>query len=105
MRFSLIFLATRQAAVHITLLGGAACAHASASLTQEVCNGAAFQTVLQASPASFEAHAVWLNRRLARWPGADTVGVFTLYHSPAGTINATPGAKVTGAHWAPSVAL
>ncbi len=92
MRFSL-----RQAAVHITLLGGSACAHAGPTLPLEVCNGAAFQTVLQASPLSVEARAVWLNRRLARWPGADTVGAFKLYHSPAGTINATPGAKVTGA--------
>jgi pullulanase/glycogen debranching enzyme len=57
---------------------------------------APFQTVLRKSNA-FDARAVWLNRQLAKWPGADASAVFKLYHSASGQISATPGAKVSGA--------
>jgi pullulanase/glycogen debranching enzyme len=60
---------------------------------------APFQTVLRQSN-TFDARAVWLNRQLAKWPGADTSAVFKLYHSASGHISATPGAKVSGAEGA-----
>ena len=91
MRFSI-----RQASLHLILLG-AACPHASASPLIEACNSAAFQSVLAGSPAPFEARAVWLDRRLATWPGAKPGGVFKLYHSANGGITATPNQKVSGA--------
>ena len=47
--------------------------------------------------SSTDARAVWLDRRLVRWPGADTAGTFRLYHSAAGQIAVRPGARVTGA--------
>lgn len=92
MRFTL-----RHAAIPLSIIGGAMCSHASAAAPLDACNGTGFQSVLQASPASVEARAVWLNGRLARWPGATGQGVFKLYHSPNGSIVATPNAKVSGA--------
>ncbi|SFU36044.1 alpha-1,6-glucosidase domain-containing protein [Pseudoduganella namucuonensis] len=57
---------------------------------------APFQTVLQQS-AAFDARAVWLDRQLAKWPGADAASSFKLYHSATGRIDASPGARVGGA--------
>ncbi|CAN7700393.1 DUF3372 domain-containing protein [Pseudoduganella sp. LjRoot289] len=57
---------------------------------------APFETVLHASNA-FDARAVWLNRQLVKWPGADAGARFKLYHSATGRINAVAGAKVSGA--------
>ncbi len=92
MRFSL-----HHAAIHITLLGGVACVPAAAASLSQDCDSPAFQHVLQSAASSTEARAVWLDRRLARWPRAPGAGVFKLYHSPAGAIVAAPGKKVTGA--------
>ncbi|HEX8611327.1 MAG TPA: alpha-1,6-glucosidase domain-containing protein [Telluria sp.] len=69
-----------------------------------VCDSAAFQTVVQPSQGSIEARAVWLDRRLAQWPGVDNVGRFKLYHSPFGGIAAPAGGMVTGASGALSLA-
>ncbi|HEY0480490.1 MAG TPA: alpha-1,6-glucosidase domain-containing protein [Kofleriaceae bacterium] len=44
-----------------------------------------------------DARAIWLSRSLIRWPGADTAGVFRLYHSATGQIDLREGAPVTGA--------
>ncbi|MEJ7806575.1 MAG: alpha-1,6-glucosidase domain-containing protein, partial [Telluria sp.] len=46
---------------------------------------------------TLEARAVWLDQRRARWPGATSTGIFKLYHSPTGSINAALNAKVKGA--------
>ena len=75
----------------------AACAQATATESPDACNAASFQSVLHSAPASMQARAVWLDRRLARWPGAQPGGVFKLYHSPNGGIVAKAGAKVANA--------
>ncbi|QYF91857.1 DUF3372 domain-containing protein [Massilia sp. PAMC28688] len=58
---------------------------------------AGFETVLHPAAAPFDARAVWLDRSTLKWPGAKADGVFKLYHSPTGAINARVGAKVAGA--------
>ncbi len=58
---------------------------------------ASFQTLVRAAPAKLEARAVWLNRQLLKWPGADAGAIFKLYHSAAGAIVAQDGARVKGA--------
>jgi pullulanase len=86
------------------VLGGAAllaaaavtCA-ARAEVPVQACDSPAFQTVQQASNVRFDARAVWLDRRLAKWPGAAPDGSFRLYYSPSGAILAPVGQKVTGA--------
>ena len=87
-------ISLRRAALHVTLLGTAF--DASAATPLAACNAPLFQHVLQAGAASLEARAVWLDRRMARWPGATAAGVFKLYYSPAGSIRAAPNAKVSG---------
>ena len=73
----------------------ASSAHAAVSL--ETCDDPGFQIVLNASSATLDARAVWLDRRLVQWPGADAGGGYRLYHSARAAIVATPGAKVRGA--------
>ncbi len=83
---------------HLLLAASAALgSSAHAAIPLEACNNPSFQTVLHASSASHDARAVWLDRRLAKWPGADANAVFRLYHSPTGAIVARPGRKVGGA--------
>jgi hypothetical protein len=62
-----------------------------------VCDSAAFQTVLNVAPATLDARAIWLDRRLVKWPGAVKGTRFRLYHSPSAAIVATPATRVTGA--------
>ena len=88
-------LSLHRAALLLTLLGPALQARAATPLA--ACDAAGFQAVLQPSAATLAAHAVWLDRRLARWPGATTAGALKLYFSAAGAILAKPGSKVTGA--------
>jgi pullulanase len=88
-------ISLRQAAVHFTLLG--ACAGAMADPLLDACNAPGFASALRPAAASIEARAVWLDARLARWPGADPAHTFKLYHAPDGGIVATSGAKVAGA--------
>ena len=61
----------RLAAIPFAL---ATCAHASAAATLDTCNDDGYQQVLQAAPNGIEAHAVWLNEQLLRWPGANANG-------------------------------
>ncbi|MGJ9420268.1 alpha-1,6-glucosidase domain-containing protein [Massilia sp. CMS3.1] len=70
---------------------------AHAAIPLQACNTPAFATVLHAVPTKLEARAIWLDRRLAQWPGMATDGRFRLYHSPTGAVNATIGGKVQGA--------
>ncbi len=88
----------RRARVAIAGLGAVLFASvcSAAGMPLSACEGS-FQTVLHAGAGSFEARAVWLSGRLARWPGADAAGVFKLYHSPVGSIAAKAGASVSGA--------
>jgi pullulanase len=74
----------------------AACASAVADTAASACDTPQFEQVLAPAGAAFEARAVWLTLRLARWPGADG-GSFRLYHATNGAIVATPGARVSGA--------
>jgi pullulanase len=67
-----------------------------AAVPLATCDSPAFQEVLAASDVKLDARAVWLDRRLVRWPGAAPDGVYRLYHSPVAGIRATPGSKVTG---------
>jgi pullulanase/glycogen debranching enzyme len=78
------------------LLALLASAGAHAAIGPESCDSKAFQTVLSPSSASFDARAVWLDRRLLAFPGAAADGVFKLYHSPTGAIAAPAGGKVAG---------
>ena len=88
----------RRARVVIAGLGALMCAFASAAdMPLAACDSALFQTVLHASGERLEARAVWLDRRLAKWPGVQASGVFRLYHSRSGSIVAHPGATVSGA--------
>lgn len=84
----------RQAAL-LASLSLSCTAHAAIPL--QACDTRSFATVLHAAPATLEARAIWLDRRLALWPGMADAGRFRLYHSPAGAIAATAGAKVQGA--------
>ena len=81
----------------------AASAHAAISL--QACDTPSFATTLHAAPATLEARAVWLDRRLVQWPGMASEGRFRLYHSPVGAIVATPGAQVQGAAGARDLVL
>jgi pullulanase len=78
-------------------------AHAAISL--QACDTPSFATVLHAAPGKLEARAIWLDRRLAQWPGMASEGRFRLYHSPAGGITAAAGAKVQGAAGSLDLAL
>ena len=69
---------------------------AHAAIPLSACDGP-FQQVLHANPAALPAQAIWQDRATLRWPGASAAGVFKLYHSPEAALQATAGAKVTGA--------
>ena len=89
-------LATLSAAIVL------AAGHAHAAVPPESCDSKTFQIVEHPAVAGFDARAVWLDKRLARWPGAPAVAatpgdVFKLYHAPDGTIAAPIGGKVGGA--------
>lgn len=84
--------------IHVAALAAAVLAlPAHAALPLQACDSPAFATVLNGAPGKLEARAVWLDRRLAQWPGMASEGRFRLYHSPLGAIDATPGAPVRGA--------
>ena len=68
-----------------------------ATTNLDACNASGHEVVLQAAPGAIAAHAVWLDRRLAKWPGEAAAGAFRLYHSPTGGIVAAKGARVQGA--------
>ncbi|MBA5686591.1 alpha-1,6-glucosidase domain-containing protein [Rugamonas apoptosis] len=88
-----------QRMAHLTAGGALAltCLAAAAADTATLgsCNGP-FATVLQPAAAT-DARAYWFNRQLLRWPGADAGATFKLYYSSAGLLDATAGAKVSGA--------
>lgn len=81
----------------ISMSGVAATASANGPDALEVCNIDAFQTTLQRVSNPLEARAYWLSRHLAKWPGTQDVGVFKLYSSSAGKIEAVVGKRVAGA--------
>jgi pullulanase len=72
---------------------------AAAAPTLADCDAADHATVLQPAPATPlpEAHAIWLDPWLLRWPGVEAGGRFRLHHSAAGRAVAQPGTPVTGA--------
>jgi pullulanase len=67
---------------------------------RDACDGPAFESILAPAPAPLEARAVWLDRRLARWPGVDASGSFKLYHAANGAIDAPLHGRVRGAEGA-----
>jgi len=75
---------------------GAQAQQAQQTIPQSACE-APHQTVLQAAAARYDARAVWLDRTLLKWPGADAGATYKLYYSAAGAVNATAGGKVSGA--------
>ena len=81
---------------HLVLLAASLSSSAYAAIPLATCDSPAFQEVLSASATKLDARAVWLDRRFVRWPGASGDGVYRLYHSPAGGIQAAAGSKVTG---------
>ena len=83
--------------IHLALVAASLSTTAYAAVPLDTCNSAGFQEVLQANGEQLDARAVWLDKRLVRWPGAPLDGRFRLYHSPAASINAKAGGKVTGA--------
>jgi hypothetical protein len=82
---------------HALLVAAAVSCAARAEVPLEVCDSPSFQTVLHASNTRFDARAVWLDRRLVKWPGVAPDGIFRLYHSASGAIAAPVGHKVSGA--------
>jgi hypothetical protein len=82
---------------YAALAATALASSAHAALPLETCDNPSFQQVLHASSATLNARAVWLDRRLLAWPGAETASSFRLYHSAKATIVAKPGARVEGA--------
>jgi len=87
---------TRTTTTAAGLLALLASTGAHAAISPEACDSKSFQAVLSAANASFDARAVWLDRRLIAFPGAPADGVFKLYHSPTGAISAPVGGKVAG---------
>ncbi|MRW92283.1 pullulanase-type alpha-1,6-glucosidase [Duganella sp. FT80W] len=86
-------------------VGGAlalTCLAASAAPSLADCDGG-FATVLSPAAASADARAYWLDRQRIQWPGAAAGGVFKLYYSANAQLQATPGARVTGADGAISL--
>jgi len=83
--------------LHLALVAASFSTTAYAAVPLDICNTTGFQEVLQANGEQLDARAVWLDARLVRWPGAAADGVYRLYHSPAASIVAKPGAKVAGA--------
>lgn len=77
-------------------LATAACT-ARAEIPIDACDSPSFQIVQHASSQKLDARAVWLDRRLVKWPGADPAASFKLYYSPTAAIVATVGARVLGA--------
>ena len=80
------------------LAGGRA--HAQAPATRPAdCVAPAFQTVLQPVPTTTvtDARAVWMSRRLLRWPQQSASGTYRLYHSASGRIVHRVGRVVLGA--------
>ena len=73
------------------------CAAATPVATAQACDDDGYQTLLQAAPGTLDARAYWLNRRFAKWPGADASGRFRLYYSALGQIVAHQGSRVSGA--------
>ena len=49
------------------------------------------------SASTVQARAVWINRQLIQWPRVDSSGVFKLYHSASGQIQAAKDGVVSGA--------
>jgi pullulanase/glycogen debranching enzyme len=100
---------TKKSATAASLLSLLASTCAHAAISPASCDSKSFQTVQSRAAASFDARAVWLDRRLLAWPGASVGpaadGVFKLYHSPRGAIAAPVGGKVLGAAGAVTLAL
>ncbi|MFC0253327.1 alpha-1,6-glucosidase domain-containing protein [Massilia consociata] len=82
---------------HIAFAAAAFASSAHAAVPLETCNSDDFQQILHASGATLDARAVWLDRSLVKWPGADAGATYRLYHSANAAIVAQPGAKVQGA--------
>ncbi|MCC2957215.1 DUF3372 domain-containing protein [Massilia sp. IC2-477] len=82
---------------YAALAAAALASSAHAAVPLATCDNPSFQEVLQASSAKLDARAVWLDRRLLAWPGADAGASIRLYHSANASIVAKPGAKVEGA--------
>ena len=73
------------------------CAAAHAAIGPDACDSKTFQIVQHAASSRFDARAVWLDARLAKWPGAAAGGTFRLAHSATGAITAPVGERVGGA--------
>jgi pullulanase len=63
----------KPALIAVGLLALFPFAGARAAITPEACDSPAFQSIQHAAVASFDARAVWLDRRLLTWPGAAIV--------------------------------
>ncbi len=77
-------------------------AQSTTATQQAACDQPAFFTVLESATSGAKsyapnARAVWLNRRLIKWPGIESSGNFRLYYSARGKIVAAPNTLVTGA--------
>jgi pullulanase len=75
----------------------AACV-AAPSARMHDCDSKQFQTVLSSSAATLnEASAVWLSSRLIQWPNVQANDKFRLYYAASGLMQATQGARLSGA--------
>ena len=96
---------TRTTTTAASLLSLLACTAAHAAIPPLSCDSKSFEIVRSRAAASFDARAVWLDRRLLIWPGAAPDGVFKLYHSASGSIAAPVGGKVSGSAGALTLGL
>ncbi|WP_426164169.1 alpha-1,6-glucosidase domain-containing protein [Pseudoduganella sp. R-34] len=88
-----VFAAVSAAAAPTTALTAAPTAATPHTLAS--CEGP-HETVL-ARTQGFDARALWLDGRLAKWTGAQAEGSFKLYYATAAGISAPQGATVSGA--------
>jgi pullulanase/glycogen debranching enzyme len=84
-----------RTAALLALAAAAPLVHASIAL--KTCDGPPSSGhVMYRFGVHYEARAIWLDRRLVRWPGADPHARFKLYYSPERVV-AQAGGKVSGA--------
>ncbi|SFF50886.1 alpha-1,6-glucosidases, pullulanase-type [Duganella sp. CF458] len=88
-----VFAASSAAAAPTTALTAAPTAATPHTLAS--CDGP-HETVL-ARTQGFDARALWLDGRLAKWPGVQGEGSFKLYYAGAAGISAPQGGTVSGA--------
>jgi hypothetical protein len=97
---------TLRIASYLLLLAALVSGRVVAAAPERAACDAGFESTLVAAPGKApEANALWLDRRLLRWPGVAAAGHFKLYHSHQAQLQAPVGQRVTGADGALHLAV